>query len=195
MWHEVILFMCISSSMDDPPESHRLEPVGVQCREVEERVGPNRDADESGAHSLVVPGGALLLVLERLLDGGLGERVLLVDGDEGVLRARVRAREAPVVAQRRGRLLRLLGREMVEAARVEADHGPRRRAGRAWRPVCVLWSPSGPCAWAPLDPWRYADEGESGSGADGGESVRVSVGRLGDGGDSGMVCLRKFWFG
>ena len=36
------------------------------------------------------------------------------------------------------------------------------------------------------EPSRYADEGESGSGADGGESVRVSVGRRGDGGDSGM---------
>ena len=67
-----------------------------------------------------------------------GERVLLVDGDEGVLRARVRAREAPVVAQRRGRLLRLLGREMVEAARVKADHGPRRRAGRPRGPVRVF---------------------------------------------------------
>ena len=45
-------------------------------------------------------------------------------------------------------------------------------------------SPSGPCAWAPLDPWRYADEGESGSGADGGESVLSNGGR--DGGESGM---------
>ena len=38
---------------------------------------------------------------------------------------------------------------------------------------------------------RYADEGESGSGADGGESVLSNCGR--DGGESGMVCLRKDW--
>ena len=50
--------------------------------------------------------------------------------------------------------------------------------------LCVFLSPSGPCAWAPLDPWRYADEGESGSGADGGESVLSNGGR--DGGESGM---------
>ena len=31
------------------------------------------------------------------------------------------------------------------------------------------------------------------SRSDGGESVRTSVGRLGDGGESGMFCLRKFW--
>ncbi len=30
--------MCISSSADDPPEPHRLEPVGVQGREVDDRV-------------------------------------------------------------------------------------------------------------------------------------------------------------
>ena len=42
----------------------------------------------------------------------------------------------------------------------------------------------------PCEPSRYADEGESGSGADGGESVRLSVGRLGDGGESGMFVSR-----
>ena len=72
----MILFMCISSSADDPPEPHRLEPVGVQGREVDDRVRPNSDADERGAHSLITPAvrGALLLVLERLGlgDGGLG---------------------------------------------------------------------------------------------------------------------------
>ena len=55
--------------------------------------------------------------------------------------------------------------------------------------LCVFLSPPGPCGWGRGEPSRYADEGESGSGADGGESVRTRVGRLGDGGDSGMVCL------
>ena len=138
MWHGVILFMCISSPADDPPEPQRLEPVGVEGREVDDRVGPDRDADERPAPPLVIRARRVrLLVLERLCDGGLGKRVLLVDGDEGVLRAeRVRAREAPRVAPRRGRLF--FGREMVEAARVEAEHGPRRRAGRPRGPVCVF---------------------------------------------------------
>ena len=84
IWHGVILFMCISSSADDPPEPQRLEPVGVQGREVDDRVRPNCDTDERGAHSLITPAvrGALLLVLERL---GLG--------DGGLSRAR-----APTVA-------------------------------------------------------------------------------------------------
>ena len=84
-WHRVILFMCISSTPDDAPEPQRLEPVGVQGREVDDRVCPDGDADERGAHSLITPAvrGALLLVLERLGDGGLGERVLLVRDLDG----------------------------------------------------------------------------------------------------------------
>ena len=135
----VCTFLFDSRPADDPPEPQRLEPVGVEGREVDDRVGPDRDADERPAPPLVIGARRVrLLVLERLLDGGLGERVLLVDGDEGVLRARVRAREAPVVAQRRGRLLRLLGRKVIKARGVEADHGPRRRAGRPRGPVCVF---------------------------------------------------------
>ena len=131
-------FLFDSRSTDDPPEPHRLEPVRVQCREVDDRVGPNGDAHERGAPSLVPDARrARLLVLQRLGDGGRCEGVLLVDRDEGVLRAeRARAREAPLVAPRRGRLV--LGREDVEAARVDAQDGPRRRAGRARGPVCVF---------------------------------------------------------
>ena len=98
MWHGVILFMCISSSADHAPEPQRLEPVGVEGREVDDRVGPYRYADERGAHSLITPAvrGALLLVLERLGlgDGGLGERVLLVAGRQvqSLLEALVSAR-------------------------------------------------------------------------------------------------------
>ena len=133
----VCTFLFDSRSTDDAPEPQRLEPVGVQGREVDDRVGPDRYADERGAPPLIVPGGALLLVLERLFDSGLREGVLLVDRDEGVLRAeRARAREAPVVAPRRGRLV--LGREDVEAARVDAQDRPRRRAGRPRGPVCVV---------------------------------------------------------
>jgi len=68
-----------SRPADDPPEPERLEPVGVQRREVDDRVGPDRDADERPAPPLVIRARRVrLLVLERLLDGGLGERVLLV---------------------------------------------------------------------------------------------------------------------
>ena len=52
MWHGVILFMCISSTPDDAPEPQRLEPVGVQGREVDDRISPHRDADERGAGSI-----------------------------------------------------------------------------------------------------------------------------------------------
>ena len=44
MWHGVILFMCISSTPDDAPEPQRLEPVGVEGREVDDRVRPHRHA-------------------------------------------------------------------------------------------------------------------------------------------------------
>ena len=129
-----------SRSTDDAPEPQRLEPVRVQRREVDDRVGPDRDADERPAPPLVIGARRVrLLVLERLGLGDRlrGERVLLVDGDEGVLRAeRVRAREAPLVAPRRGRLF--LGREMVESRGVEAEHGPWRGTGRPRGPVCVF---------------------------------------------------------
>ena len=123
-----------SGPADDPPEPQRLEPVGVEGREVDGRVGPDRDADEGPAPPLVIRARRMrLLVLERLVDGGLGERVLLVDGDEGVLRARVRAREAPLV-------LRLLRRKVIKARGVEAQDGPRRRAGRPRGPVRVFFT-------------------------------------------------------
>ena len=48
-------FLFDSSSTDDAPEPQRLEPVGVQGREVDDRVGPDRDADERGAPPLIVP--------------------------------------------------------------------------------------------------------------------------------------------
>ena len=68
MWQcSCLHFLFDSRPADDPPEPQRLEPVGVEGREVDDRVGPYRYADERGAHSLIVPGGALLLVLERLL--------------------------------------------------------------------------------------------------------------------------------
>ena len=79
--YDVAMFMCAtflfdSRPADDPPEPQRLEPVGVEGREVDDRVGPDRDADERPAPPLVIGARRVrLLVLERLLDGGLGERV------------------------------------------------------------------------------------------------------------------------
>ena len=55
--------------------------------------------------------------------------------------------------------------------------------------LCVFLSPSGPRRYTNEG---YTDEGESGSGADGGESVLCNGGR--DGGESGMLCLRKDWW-
>ncbi len=60
--------------------------------------------------------------------------------------------------------------------------------------MCFYHLPDLDSGLGPRETSRYTDEGESGSGADGGESVRPSVGRdLGDGGESGMFCLRKDW--
>ena len=70
--------------------------------------------------------------------------------------------------------------------------------------MCFYHLPDLDSGLGPRETSWYADEGESGSGADGGESVRPRVGRwerergvgrcLGDGGESGMVCLRKDWW-
>ena len=134
----VCTFLFDSRPADDAPEPQRLEPVGVEGREVDDRVRPDRYADERGAPPLVPDARrALLLALERLFDGGRCEGALLVNRDQGILRAeRARAREAPLVAPRRGRLF--FGREDVEAARVDAQDGFRRRAGRPRGPVCVF---------------------------------------------------------
>ena len=81
-------FLFDSRSTDDPPEPQRLEPVGVQGREVDDRVRPDRYADERGAPPLVPDARrALLLALERLFDGGRCEGALLVNRDQGILRA------------------------------------------------------------------------------------------------------------
>ena len=50
MWQwgfsHVCKFLFDSRPADDPPEPQRLEPVGVQGREVDDRVRPNSDADD-----------------------------------------------------------------------------------------------------------------------------------------------------
>ena len=48
--------------------------------------------------------------------------------------------------------------------------------------VCFYHLPDLDSGLGPRETSRYTDEGESGSGADGGESVM-----------SGVFCLRKFW--